>query len=75
MPRPLRIPTVLAYTVLGAGIATAAGCGGGKPAADATCVFCVPIEGSTTSACTTPTCATGKDQDICPEGCEPQPPA
>ncbi|HET7500435.1 MAG TPA: hypothetical protein VFK02_05505 [Kofleriaceae bacterium] len=74
MAHPLRIPAVLACTVLGAGIA-AAGCGKATPKPDAACVFCVPIEGSTTANCTTPICATGEHQDICPEGCEPQPPS
>lgn len=75
----LRIPAVLASTVLGVVGATAAGvsavsCGGNTPAPDAmVCpVACVP-QGSGSNACTPPTCATGPNHDMCPMGCTPQP--
>lgn len=77
---PLRIPAVLAFTVLGvvgaaAGVAGALSCGGGSaPPSDAiTCVRrCIPT-GVGSNACTPPTCATGSSFDICPMGCTPEP--
>jgi hypothetical protein len=72
---PLRIPAVLAFTVLGAGIAASTGsCGNGaKPTADAsTCVICV-YQSADNGNCPFPTCATGSDHDVCPEGCIIQP--
>jgi hypothetical protein len=73
----LRIPAVLAFTVVG-GAAVAAGalsCGGGSaPAPDAmSCpVRCIPT-GAGSNACTPPTCATGPNHDVCPPGCMPEP--
>ena len=75
MPQPLRIPAVLAFTVLGVGAGLAAGsCGeGAKPTADAaSCVLCV-YESADTGNCPFPTCATGERHDVCPEGCIVQP--
>jgi hypothetical protein len=76
----LRIPAVLASTVLGvvgaaAGAAGALSCGGGSaPAPDAmSCpVVCVP-QGAGSNECTPPTCATGPNHDGCPMGCIPEP--
>lgn len=70
---PLRIPAVLAFTVIG-GVAGAAGCGDSKPPADAmVCsVRCVP-QGTGSNGCTPPTCAAGSNHDICPQGCVPEP--
>jgi hypothetical protein len=74
MAQPLRIPTVLAFTVLGAGLAAvaAASCGDGKPTPDAGCVLCV-YESADTGNCPFPTCATGSQHNVCPAGCIPQP--
>jgi hypothetical protein len=75
MRPPLRIPAVLAFTVLGVAAGVAAGsCGGsGAPTADAnTCVFCV-YQGADNGNCPFPTCATGSNHDMCPEGCMVQP--
>jgi len=76
----LRIPAVLASTVLGVVGGTAVGaaalsCGGGRaPAPDAmSCpVICVP-QGAGSNGCTPPTCATGPNHDGCPMGCAPEP--
>jgi hypothetical protein len=72
----LRIPAVLAFSVVGvaAGAAAVASCGGRAPAPDAmSCpVVCVPA-GSGTNACTPPTCATGPNHDGCPAACVAQP--
>jgi hypothetical protein len=74
----LRIPAVLAFTVVGvvgAAAAGALGCGGGSPPpSDAvTClVRCIPT-GVGSNACTPPTCATGPNLDVCPMGCAPEP--
>jgi hypothetical protein len=74
MTTPLRIPTVLAFTVLGVAAAAASGsCGEGKPTVDAaTCVHCV-YQSTDNGNCPFPTCATGEHQDVCPAGCIPQP--
>ena len=76
MPTPLRIPAALAFTVLGvaAAGATATSCGDPAPPVDAACVYCV-YETLDNGNCPFPTCATGDEQDTCPEGCIPQPPA
>jgi hypothetical protein len=72
----LRIPAVLAFTVLGTAAAvTASSCGDdGKPTADAgsSCRPCI-YEGSDNGNCPFLTCATGSDQDQCPTGCIPEP--
>jgi hypothetical protein len=78
MTTPLRIPAVLAFSVLGTAMAAATGsCGDDKPNVDAgieagTCVYCV-YETADNGNCPFPTCATGDRQDVCPEGCIPQP--
>lgn len=75
MTRPLRIPAVLAFTVLGAAAAASTGsCGDSKPApADAaTCRYCV-YQTVDNGNCPFPTCATGDDHDMCPAGCIPAP--
>jgi hypothetical protein len=71
---PLRIPAVLAFTVLGAGVAASAGsCGQGKPTVDAnSCVLCV-YQSVDNGNCPFPTCATGSNHDVCPAGCIIQP--
>jgi hypothetical protein len=72
----LRIPAVLAFTVLGTAAAvTASSCGDdGKPTADAgsSCRPCI-YEGSDNGNCPFPTCATGSNHDQCPAGCIPEP--
>lgn len=68
MPRPLRIPAALAFTVL----SVAASCGEEKPQLDAACRICV-YSGPDNGNCPFPTCATGADQDQCPPGCMPMP--
>ena len=71
----LRIPAVLAFTVLGAGaVASTGSCGGdGTPTADAnTCVLCV-YQSVDNGNCPFPTCATGTNHDVCPAGCIVQP--
>jgi hypothetical protein len=71
----LRIPAVLAFTVLGAGVAASAGsCGADKtPTADAnSCVLCI-YQSADTGNCPFPTCATGENHDVCPDGCIVQP--
>jgi hypothetical protein len=76
---PLRIPAVLASTVLGVIGAAAAGvaavsCGGSAPAPDAmVCPVVCVAQGSGSNDCTPPTCATGNNHDMCPAGCVPQP--
>jgi len=67
---PLRIPSVLAFTVVGAAV----GCGDGKPTTDAsTCeVYCIP-QAPGANHCPPPTCATGTRHDVCPSGCIPEP--
>jgi hypothetical protein len=75
MRQPLRIPAVLAFTVLGAGAAASAGsCGGGStPTVDAnSCVLCV-YQTVDNGNCPFPTCATGPNHDVCPAGCIIQP--
>ena len=77
MSQPLRIPAVLVFSVLGVTAAvTAASCGGKdtKPTIDAaaTCVPCV-YAGSDNGNCPPPTCATGSNHDVCPDGCIPAP--
>jgi hypothetical protein len=79
MPQPLRIPAALAFTLLGAlgagAAATVASCGSDtKPMADAAmaCVPCI-YETNDNGNCPPPTCATGSNQDVCPEGCIPAP--
>jgi hypothetical protein len=77
---PLRIPAVLAFTVLGAvgaaGAVAALGCGGDASPPDAmvgAClVYCIP-SGSGSNSCTPATCATGPGHDVCPMGCAPDP--
>ena len=74
----LRIPAVLAFTVLGAtavGATAALSCGSsGAPAPDAmVCPVVCVAQGSGTSSCTPPICATGSNHDMCPAGCVPQP--
>jgi hypothetical protein len=75
---PLRVPAVLAFTVVGGaavlGAVAAAGCGNGTPPADAIAcsVICVP-QGSGSNACTPAVCATGANHDVCPAGCVPEP--
>jgi hypothetical protein len=71
MPRPLRIPAALAFTVLSV---AAAACGEDQPPPepDAACRFCVP-SGPDNGNCPFPTCATGSNQDQCPPGCMPMP--
>jgi len=77
MSPPLKIPAALAFTVLSvAAAATAASCGGKDttPTVDAaaTCVPCV-YEASDNGNCPPPTCATGANNDVCPDGCIPAP--
>jgi hypothetical protein len=69
----LRIPAVLAFTVVGvaAGM-SASSCGQGKPPVDAGCRYCV-YETVDNGNCPFPTCATGSQQDECPPGCIPAP--
>lgn len=74
---PLRIPAVLAFTVVGSAAAgaLATSCGSGSgPLPDATACFvqCIP-SGVGSNACTPPTCATGPSYNICPMGCTPDP--
>jgi len=74
---PLRIPAVLAFTVVGAAAIAgglAASCGGSPPGPDASScpVICVP-QGTGTSSCPPTTCATGSNHDVCPAGCVPEP--
>ncbi len=68
----LRIPTVLAFTVT----ATIACDGGGKhPDAQGPCngqPVCV-YSSVDNGNCPFPTCATGSNFDVCPEGCIPEP--
>jgi hypothetical protein len=75
----LRIPAVLAFTVVGAtaaGAAVALSCGGrGAPPPDAATnclVYCIPTDAGS-NGCTPPTCATGPNHDVCPMGCRPDP--
>jgi hypothetical protein len=74
---PLRIPAVLAFTVVGAtaaGMAAVVSCGGSAPPPDAMAcpVVCV-AQDSGSNDCTPRTCATGSNHDMCPTGCVPQP--
>ncbi|HEX3475642.1 MAG TPA: hypothetical protein VHT91_11500 [Kofleriaceae bacterium] len=73
---PLRIPAVLAFTVIGAAAGAAAlSCHGtGVPPTDAMLcsVQCIP-SGPGSNACTPPICATGPNHDVCPTGCTPDP--
>lgn len=73
----LRIPAVLAFTVVGAaaGAAAALSCHGtSAPPPDAMLcsVQCIP-SGTGSNGCTPPTCATGPNHDVCPMGCIPEP--
>ena len=74
MPQPLRLPTVLAFTVVGVTAAAAAGsCRDNRqPPSDASCIYCV-YESGDNGNCPFPTCATGSNQDQCPAGCVPAP--
>jgi len=68
--KPLRIPAVLAFT-LGAGVA----CDdhGKHPDASGSCqVLCV-YQSVDNGNCPFPTCATGSNMDVCPQGCIPEP--
>jgi hypothetical protein len=71
----LRIPAVLAFTVVGAAAGvTAVSCGGSAPAPDAmSCPVVCVAQGSGSNGCTPPTCATGSNHDMCPAGCVPEP--
>jgi hypothetical protein len=72
----LRIPTVLAFTVLGTAAAvTTASCGGdAKPTIDAgSCTVVCVYQSTDNGHCPFPTCATGSDHDQCPSGCIPEP--
>ena len=73
----LRIPAVLAFTVVGAAaVASGASCGKdappSPPVVDAACVPCI-YEAQDNGNCPPPTCATGSNQDVCPAGCVPEP--
>ena len=75
MASPLRIPAVLAFTVVGTTLGTvAASCGDHKPTVDAgaVCVHCV-YQSVDNGNCPFPTCATGSNHDQCPPGCIPEP--
>jgi hypothetical protein len=73
MTRPLRIPAVLAFTVLGVAAAAAVtSCGDEEPRLDAACRYCV-YETVDNGNCPFPTCATGSNHDQCPAGCIPAP--
>jgi hypothetical protein len=75
MTARLRLPTALAFTVVGVAVAAAAiaSCGDGKPTtADAACNLCV-YETVDNGNCPYPTCATGSNSDECPDGCMVQP--
>jgi hypothetical protein len=70
---PLRIPAVLAFTVIGvAAGATASSCGESDPPGDASCRYCV-YETVDNGNCPFPTCAQGSQHDQCPPGCIPAP--
>jgi hypothetical protein len=73
----LRIPAVLAFTLVGAtaaGVAAVSCHGTGAPPPDAMLcsVPCIP-SGVGSNGCTPPTCATGPNHDVCPVGCKPDP--
>jgi hypothetical protein len=68
----LKLPTALAFTVLGAAVAASCGKDAVPPVVDASCVPCV-YEGSDNGNCPPTTCATGPDSDVCPQGCIPAP--
>ena len=69
----LRIPAVLAFTVVGvAASMSASSCSESKPTVDASCRYCV-YETVDNGNCPFPTCATGSQQDQCPPGCIPAP--
>ncbi|HEY6175345.1 MAG TPA: hypothetical protein VIX73_12900 [Kofleriaceae bacterium] len=70
----LRIPAVLAFTIVGGAVTAVVACGDGKPGTDAgACsVVCVP-RGSGSNGCTPATCAQGSNHDVCPVGCVPEP--
>jgi hypothetical protein len=75
MTKRLRLPTALAFTVVGvAAVAVAAvSCETTtKPMADAACNLCV-YETVDNGNCPFPTCATGAAHDVCPDGCILQP--
>jgi hypothetical protein len=65
----LRIPAVLAFTVLSV---AGASCGEEQPGPDAACRVCV-YQGPDNGNCPFPTCATGSNRDQCPPGCIPMP--
>jgi hypothetical protein len=72
MTARLRLPTALAFTVVGVAAAIAS-CGNDKPTtADAACNICV-YETVDNGNCPYPTCATGPASDQCPVGCIVQP--
>jgi len=72
----LRIPTVLAFTVLGAAVAVAVQSCTDDPGPASCPVVCLP-DGSAGSAgsahCPPTTCATGSNHDMCPADCHPEP--
>jgi hypothetical protein len=72
--KPLRIPAVLAFTVLGAAAAGSAGsCDSGPAPVDGRCVrYCI-YQTVDNGNCPPPTCATGSNYDQCPPGCIPEP--
>jgi len=72
MKSPLRIPAALAFTLLGAACGKAASPPIDAAVADAACVPCIYQAGDNGN-CPPPTCATGANHDVCPEGCIPAP--
>jgi hypothetical protein len=75
MTARLRLPTALAFTVVSvaAVAASVVSCETTtKPTADAACNLCV-YETVDNGNCPVPTCATGSNHDVCPDGCVLQP--
>jgi len=74
MTARLRLPTALAFTVGVVGVVAAVvSCGKtAPPVADAACNLCV-YESVDNGNCPYPTCATGSQADLCPNGCILQP--
>ena len=71
--KQLRIPAVLASTVIGVTAVLACDDHGKHPDASASCqVFCV-YQSVDNGNCPFPTCATGSNMDGCPQGCIPEP--
>jgi hypothetical protein len=70
----LRIPAALAFTLLGTAVAASCGKDAVPPpvVVDAACVPCV-YQATDNGNCPPPTCATGPENDVCPEGCIPAP--